>query len=394
MNLGQELLKPPCDSANVPCDSANQLLRVPRCFHGGAFFEAIGAGFEALERRETIVNADVLDAWFPPAPGVLSTLEEHLPWLARTSPPTNCEGLREAIAAHRGVSPENVLAGAGSSDLIYRAFLAWLDRTSRVLILDPTYGEYVHVLENVIGCEVERLTLSRWDGYEVNLDELHWRIRQGYDLVVLVNPNNPTGRHIPRAALEQVLRATPPETRVWVDETYVDFAGAAESLERFAASSENTIVCKSMSKAYALSGMRVGYLCASAHQLCDLVTLTPPWAVGLPSQVAAVRALGDRGYYEERYRQTHLLRDGMYGALKSMGISEIVPGVANFLMFHLGAAQATAAEVIRRARARGVFLRDVSNMGSCLGDRVLRVAVKDAGSNERVVGVTRECVRG
>jgi histidinol-phosphate/aromatic aminotransferase/cobyric acid decarboxylase-like protein len=374
MSIGHELLIPPC------------------CFHGGAFFEAIGAGFDALERRETIVNADVLDAWFPPSPRVLATLEEHLPWLARTSPPTNCEGLREAIAAHRGVRAENILTGAGSSDLIYRAFLAWLDRRSRVLILDPMYGEYAHVLENVIGCHVERLTLSRSDGYQVNLNELQWRMRQRYDLVVIVNPNNPTGRHIPRAELESVLRTVPHETRVWIDEAYIDYVGSAESLERFATESGNIIVCKTMSKAYALSGMRAGYLCAAPHQLCDLVSRTPPWAVGLLAQVAAVRALEDRGYYEERYKETHLLRSEMREALRGMGIREIVPGAANFLMFHLDASQPTAAEVIERARQSGVFLRDVSKMGSSLGERVLRMAVKDADSNKRVLRTLDECV--
>ena len=149
------------------------------------------------------------------------------------------------------------------------------------------YGEYSHVLEKVIGCRVERLALLRHDGYTVNLDELAWRTKQGYDLIVLVNPNNPTGRHIRRSDLESLLSAVPPQTRMWIDEAYIDYVGASESLERFAAESENIIVCKTMSKVYALSGMRVAYLCASPHQLSDLISITPPWVVGLPAQVAA-----------------------------------------------------------------------------------------------------------
>jgi histidinol-phosphate/aromatic aminotransferase/cobyric acid decarboxylase-like protein len=263
------------------------LLKAPYCFHGGAFFEAVGNGFDTLERREVIVSSDVLDAWFPPSPRVMNALQEHLSWLVRTSPPVQCEGLCEAVAAHRGVRRENILPGAGSSDLIYRTFRHWLHRESRVLILDPMYGEYSHVLEKVIGCRVERLALLRHDGYTVNLDELAWRTKQGYDLIVLVNPNNPTGRHIRRSDLESLLSAVPPQTRMWIDEAYIDYVGASESLERFAAESENIIVCKTMSKVYALSGMRVAYLCASPHQLSDLISITPPWVVGLPAQVAA-----------------------------------------------------------------------------------------------------------
>lgn len=164
----------------------------------------------------------MLDAWFPPAPGVLESLREHLPWLLRTSPPTACEGLVETIAERRGVAPENILPGAGSSDLIFRALRHWLTPVSHVLILDPTYGEYAHVLERVIGCTVDRLTLSCEDGYVVDLPRLEAALADGYDLVVLVNPNSPTGRHVPRAQLERALRRVPLGTRVWVDETYVE----------------------------------------------------------------------------------------------------------------------------------------------------------------------------
>lgn len=360
-------------------------LQTPCCFHGGAFFEAIGHRFDQLERRQAIVNADVLDAWFPPSPRVVAALQEHLPWLIRTSPPTQCEGLREAIASHRGVLPENLLPGAGSSDLIYRAFQHWLRRESRVLILDPTYGEYQHVLERVIGCRVERLKLSRDNQYKVNLDELAWRIQEGYDLVILVNPNNPTGRHVPRTELEDVLASVPLKTRVWIDEAYIEYVGSTESLERYAASSANVIVCKSMSKAYALSGMRVAYLCGSSNHLSDLVSLTPPWVVGLPAQVAAVRALEDPKYYEEQYRRTHLLRTDMRQALLGIGIKEIVPGEANFLMFHLDGSHPAASQVIDLARREGVFVRNVASMGTSLGSRALRIAIKDPADNEKIL---------
>src|SRR5262245_47690410 len=109
----------------------------PTCYHGGAFFSAIGPEFNHLERRHSIIAADVLDAWFPPSPKVIAALTEDLPWLLRTSPPTHGEGMARAIARARGVEPENILPGAGSSDLIFLAFRQWLNRSSRVLILDP-----------------------------------------------------------------------------------------------------------------------------------------------------------------------------------------------------------------------------------------------------------------
>src|SRR5256885_15276773 len=97
------------------------------CFHGGAFFDAVGDRFDDLSRRHRIINADVLDAWFPPAPGVIDALtDHHVEWLARTSPPTHCSGLRHAIAEARGVAESNLVLGAGSSALVFLALRVWL----------------------------------------------------------------------------------------------------------------------------------------------------------------------------------------------------------------------------------------------------------------------------
>jgi histidinol-phosphate/aromatic aminotransferase/cobyric acid decarboxylase-like protein len=126
----------------------------------------------------------------------------------------------------------------------------WLTRLSRVLILDPMYCEYAYVLERVIGCQVARLQLSREKSFDLDVERLVERVRATrYDLVIIVNPNSPTGRHAPRVELEAALAAIPTRTRVWIDETYVDFIGSDASLERFAASRRNVVVCKSMSKA-------------------------------------------------------------------------------------------------------------------------------------------------
>src|SRR5205814_2132830 len=113
----------------------------------------------------------VLDAWFEPSPRVIAALREHLPWIVRTSPPTSCYGFVEAVAEARGVRLDHILPGAGSSDLIFRAFRQWLSPDSHALILDPTYGEYAHILEQVIGCTTDRLLLRRQDSYDANIDQ-------------------------------------------------------------------------------------------------------------------------------------------------------------------------------------------------------------------------------
>jgi histidinol-phosphate/aromatic aminotransferase/cobyric acid decarboxylase-like protein len=314
---------------------------------------------------------------------------ERLPWLLRTSPPTGCEGLIETIGEVRGLGPTQILPGAWSSDLIFRALRQWMTPASRALVLDPTYGEYTHVLEQVIGCSVDRLTLSREDRYDVDLAQLRAALAKGYDLVVLVNPNSPTGRHVPRIELEDVVRHAPARTRIWIDETYVEYVGTDQSLEKFACRSENVVVCKSMSKVYALSGARVAYLVAGRHQLEALRAITPPWAVSLPSQVAAVEALRDHDYYAACYVATAALRESLTKALSALGM-DVVPGTANFALSHLPEAGPDARTVVERCRERALFIRDAAQMGTRLGSRALRIAVKSQATNARMIEILKE----
>ena len=175
---------------------------------------------------------------------------------------------------------------------------------------------------------------------------------------------------------------------MWIDETYVEYAGAGESVEQFAVHSENVVVCKSMSKVYALSGARVGYLCAGPHQLEALRAITPPWVVSLPGQVAAVRALQDPDYYAARYRETAVLREQLTGELQALGW-DVLPGIANFLLCQLPSSGPDAATLVRRCREEGLFIRDAALMGSGLGNRFVRLAVKDAVTNRRMMHILR-----
>ena len=366
----------------LPCG-----IRLPApCFHGGAFFEAIGDGFATLGKHRDIINADVLDAWFPPSPRVVNVLQENLSWLIRTSPPAGGEGMVRAISRARGVEELCLVPGGGSSDLIFLALRQWLNRRSRVLLLDPTYGEYAHVLEKIIGCRVTRFPLRSEENYDLNFRALAEALREEFDLVVLVNPNSPTGRHADSATLREVLRAAPAHTRIWIDETYVDYVGAAHSLESLAATSRNIVVCKSLSKVYALSGVRAAYLCGPAHLMAELRAITPPWAVSLPAQVAVVNALQDAAYYQHRWAETHRLRESLARALVQLGFS-VTPGVANFLLCHLPDGAPSVAQLVLDCRNRNLFLRDVSNMG--VNTRAVRIAVKDDSTNRRMVEIIR-----
>jgi histidinol-phosphate/aromatic aminotransferase/cobyric acid decarboxylase-like protein len=341
-----------------------------------------------LDRKETVINADVLDAWFDPAPAVVRTLTEHLSFAVKTSPPTHSEGLQRTIASTRGVAERAILPGAGSSDLIFAGLRRWVQPDALVLILDPMYGEYAHVLSSLIGVTVDRFCLSKAQNYDVDGPALAACLARGYDWVVLVNPNSPTGRHMPRPLLERLLTDAPPTTRFWIDETYVDYVGPDHSLETYAAASSNVMVCKSMSKAYALSGVRVAYLCGPPALIDDLRPYCPPWSVSLPGQMAACAALRATEYYRRMWHATHVLRTELQSGLEALGW-DVVPGCANFLLCGLPTSGPDAAELVSRTRRLGLFVRDVDNMGQSLSRHALRVAVKDRSTNHRMVELLR-----
>ncbi|MFD3501047.1 aminotransferase class I/II-fold pyridoxal phosphate-dependent enzyme [Streptomyces sp. NPDC058676] len=357
------------------------------CEHGGASFHAIGTDFRTLHRRLEVVAADVLDAWFPPAPGVRAALAEDPAWAARTSPPTGAEGLLAEIAAARALPVRTLAVGAGSSDLIFRAFGQWLTPESRVLLMDPGYGEYAHVTERVIGCHVDRFRLRREDGWRIDPARLSAAVGSGrYDLVVVVNPNNPTGRHAPAAELRSVIEAAPARTRWWIDEAYLGYVDLTESLAGLATTDPRVVVCTSLSKMYALSGMRAAYLVAEPDTAARLRRWTPPWPVSLPAQLAAVAALRDPAYYSDRRLRTHALRRQLAADLAGLDEALVVDeGVANFLTVTLPTGGPSAAQVVNECRRNDVYLRDLSPLSSAYQGRTVRTAVKDTAENTRIV---------
>jgi histidinol-phosphate/aromatic aminotransferase/cobyric acid decarboxylase-like protein len=262
----------------------------------------------------------------------------------------------------------------------------WVTPSSRVLILDPMYAEYAYVLERVIGAQVDRLTLSRRNGYQVEPERLAHALSRGYDWVIVVNPNSPTGRHLPRCLVERILAGAPETTRFWIDETYLEFVGQDQSLETYAAASSNVVVVKSMSKVYALSGVRAAYLSGPPPLVAEARCWCPPWAVSLPGQIAACEALACVNYYRGCWHETAVLRDELRASLEAQGW-DVVPGCANFLLCHLPESAPDAARFVATLRKRGLFIRDLTTMGTTLGSRAVRIAVKDRPTNHRMLGM-------
>ncbi|MGW0807743.1 aminotransferase class I/II-fold pyridoxal phosphate-dependent enzyme [Nonomuraea sp. NPDC002799] len=238
------------------------------------------------------------------------------------------------------------------------------------------------------------VALGRADGWRLDLNRLRDTLRERYDLVVIVNPNNPTGVYTDADELRRVIEDAPGGTRFWLDEAYAEYVAGARSLEPYAAASGNVVVCKSMSKMYALSGLRVAYLAGPAEIVAGIRRWAPPWGVSLPAQIAAVHALRDPGHYAARWAETRTLRAGVARGLAAIGGDlRVDESVANFVLLTLPRGGPGAGRLVAACRRRGVFLRDLSPMSPAFEGRTVRVSVRDAAANERVAATVATALR-
>lgn len=363
-----------------------------KAYHGGAFFNAIGNDFATLEKSKEIISADVLDAWFDPSPKVIAKLKKFLPFSIKTSPPTQCEGLIQTISKVRQIPGENIIVGGGSSDLMFAFFPHILKKGDNVLILDPTYGEYAHIFEHVTENKVIRHKLKKENNFKVNYDSLSKQIKKEKpDLVVLVNPNSPTGQYWAKQSVINLTKAFPAILFV-IDETYIDYIDKKLSLEKEAVKNKNLVIIKSMSKVYALSGARAGYIVAHGKVINKVSSFIPPWSVSLVAQIAGVEALKDPAYYSKKYKETHELRQNMISELKKIPSVKIYDSIANFFLIELLDKKLNADVIIQKLRKQKIYLRDCTSMSTQFKNNFIRVAVKDKRTNKIIVDALKKAL--
>ena len=237
------------------------------------------------------------------------------------------------------------------------------------------------------------ITLFEDQGFIIDSKDLV-SISREHDAVILVNPNSPTGVYsdaIKNIVLE--INDTDFSSKckfIWVDETYIDYVDESESLEGLVSDVDNLIICKSMSKCYALSGLRVAYIVSQKSNY--LRKYIPPWSVSLPAQLAAISALNNPDYYQNKYHIIHFEREKFSQGLTEIGF-KVFPGVANFLLTTLPIdSNYSSSSFITESRNLGLFVRDVENMGVTLTNKSVRFAIRSSEENNRMLSLVRKII--
>lgn len=295
-----------------------------------------------------------------------------------------CRELCAAIGAAEGIPKEWILCGNGAADLIFRLALA--ERPRRALILAPTFAEYAAALETV-GCMVQRYELTEQNDFALTGDFLA-AIEKPVELVVLCQPNNPTGQATGRALMRRILaKCESIGARLAVDECFLDFLPDGESLtmKPMLKESPNLLIFKAFTKLYGMAGVRLGYsLCADEALLARMRGAGQPWAVSSLAQAAGLAALTQTEYVARVRALVETERPYLLSGLRALGL-RVVEGRANYLLFRADEGLGD------RLEALGVAVRRCGNYPG-LDDSWYRTAVRTRKENDALLGALREAL--
>jgi histidinol-phosphate aminotransferase len=291
--------------------------------------------------------------------------------------------LIEALAALYGVRREQLLVGRGSDeaiDLLVRAFCHAGE--DAILIQPPTFGMYA-VCARIQNAGVIEVALKT--DFTLDADAILAAVTPAVKLVFICTPNNPTGQLVPRASVERLAQALAGRALLVVDEAYVEFAGnasVADLIDRY----DNLAVLRTLSKAWALAGARIGSLLANAEVIALLKRIMPPYPLPLPCVDAALIGLSGWGQANAR-EHVAIVREQrarMQEALRQLpGVREVLPSQANFLAVRFDDAGA----VYQKLLTAGIVVRDVRRYPN-LGD-ALRITIGTPDENDRVLAVLK-----
>ena len=302
---------------------------------------------------EEILDFSVSANPFLPPPGVKKILSTVA---INRYPDSEATELRQCLSEKLGVSPNNILAGNGAVELIRLVALAYFRQGDAVLIPEPTFGEY-EVACQIVGAEVVRQCARAEEGFALRIEETTNLIRQHHPRGVFIcNPNNPTGQYLSRQEVEMVLDACG-DSLLILDEAFIAFVDESwSSIDLIHRG--NVIIVRSMTKDYALAGLRLGYAIANQEVIDALRKVCPPWNVNVVAQKAGVIALSDETYLEQCKEKIGEAKQFLISELHRIGFT-LVPSKANFFLVKVGNGRGFRFALLKR----GILVRDCSSFG-------------------------------
>lgn len=300
-------------------------------------------------------------------------------------PDTRSDPLRGAIARRQGVEPNCIVVGNGAAALIDAAVRSVAPRACVVPV--PAFSEYTRALAAAgVAFVPFRLDATFTFDDAALLDCVE---RHGAELLVIVNPHNPSGTLIDRDRVVRLIAASSRRgITLLIDEAFIDYR-SEQSVLQAATVSDRCVVIRSLTKFYGMPGIRIGYASASPAFAAAITARLPSWPVGTIEMAAALAAIGAVGYERETIRYNETARRSTIAALQALAI-HVYPSAANFLLIELPCAGELVGGILEHlVRHHRVVVRDCRDYEGLRERSLLRIAIRGGDDDARLVEALR-----
>ena len=360
-----------------------------RPIHGGlnvAELESLGLRPEEVTDFSASINP------LGPSPKVLEAAQSVN---LGAYPDPDCLKLREAIGGALGIEPRRILPGNGSTELIHLLARAFLGPEDTALIFSPTFGEYAAACRIQGVAPVTVLPPS----LEIAEQPFHWDLPGALEsiavlrpsMVFLCNPNNPTGVYLGHDEVASIARAMQGIGVLALDEAYVSFVeepwDSTTLLRSTTSDGGNLALLRSMTKDYALTGLRLGYMLASEEIVGRVRRLQYSWSVNSPAQAAGIAALAEPVQVEKGREEVREGKEYLLDVARSLGL-ECGPSAANFLLLRVGRATELRRQLLTQHK---VCVRDCASFGL---PEYIRVGIRTMDDNRILAGALKQILFG
>lgn len=293
--------------------------------------------------------------------------------------------LREKIAKYNKLNQENIVVGNGAVEVIFMYMKTF--KPNKVLIVSPTFAEYERALIKTTDAKIEYFELKESEEFVLNTQSLKERLNEKYDLLIICNPNNPTGKFIAKETMTDILEECNKfDTKLFIDEAFIEFVEG--SLDNTIASEreinkKNLFILRALTKFFAIPGLRFGYgICFDKELKNRMECDREPWTVNAFAELAGKILLNDLEYIMKSENWVRKEKSFMFEKLSLVNNIKVYKTDTNFILIKLR--KINSKELRKLMIAEGIVVRDASNF-VYLDDRFIRLAVKDRETNIVVI---------
>ena len=377
-------------------------------FHGGNIYKI----FREKNIKEILDYSSNINPYGIPE-SLKKRITENLEILERYPDPDYIE-LRQKLAHLNKVDMSNIILGNGATEIIF-LFMKVIN-PKKILIAAPTFGEYERAVkamkrvenssilgnsdkkkddENSCGkqkIKIEYFELKENDDFKLNIHNLKNELEKKYDLLIMCNPNNPTGKFLKLDETEEILKeCNKYNTKLFIDEAFIDFLkdGMKESIINTKENKQNLFVTRAFTKFFAMPGLRLGYGIYFDKKLEKRISeKKEPWSVNNIAEMAGLTVLDDTKYIEETLKWIAEEKTYVYEKLNEINGIKPYKTEVNFITVKIEdnfILKGLNVKILRgKMIEKGILIRDASNF-KFLDERFFRLAIKNRKNNDRVI---------